>query len=319
MRILLSCIACLVLTGVCYAEKSDLPAKDEARLLRFPTIHGNRLVFTYAGDLYTVAADGGVARRLTGPRRLRDVSALLAGWQVARLHRPVRRQHRGLRHAGRRRRAETTHLDCHPRPRRRLRSHGTEQHRHGLEARQQNHRLSQPHAVVQRFPRPALHRHDRQRLAGAVAVAARRFLLFLARRQQARLQPRLPRVPHLEALSRRHGRQRLAARLQNETDRQPDRGRFAEHLPDVARRQDLLPLRPRRRQADEPLRRSTCATGRRAGSPTSASSTSSSRRSATRPSSSSTAAGSIASTWRARRPSACRSRSWKIAPGRAPG
>jgi tricorn protease len=38
----------------------------EARLLRFPAIHGNQIVFTYAGDLYTVAATGGVARRLTG-------------------------------------------------------------------------------------------------------------------------------------------------------------------------------------------------------------------------------------------------------------
>src|SRR5437588_5407494 len=38
----------------------------EARLLRFPAIHDNRVVFTYAGDLYTVAATGGVARRLTG-------------------------------------------------------------------------------------------------------------------------------------------------------------------------------------------------------------------------------------------------------------
>jgi tricorn protease len=37
----------------------------EARLLRFPTIHGSQIVFTYAGDLYTVAAAGGVARRLT--------------------------------------------------------------------------------------------------------------------------------------------------------------------------------------------------------------------------------------------------------------
>ena len=37
----------------------------EARLLRFPAIHGNQIVFTYAGDLYTVAATGGLARRLT--------------------------------------------------------------------------------------------------------------------------------------------------------------------------------------------------------------------------------------------------------------
>lgn len=40
-------------------------APPEARLLRFPAIHGDRIVFTYAGDLYTVSAKGGVARRLT--------------------------------------------------------------------------------------------------------------------------------------------------------------------------------------------------------------------------------------------------------------
>src|SRR3954469_15077686 len=38
---------------------------DEARLLRFPAIHGDTVVFTYAGNLYTVPAKGGIARRLT--------------------------------------------------------------------------------------------------------------------------------------------------------------------------------------------------------------------------------------------------------------
>jgi tricorn protease len=40
-------------------------AQQEARLLRFPAIHGNQVVFSYAGDLYTVTSSGGVARRLT--------------------------------------------------------------------------------------------------------------------------------------------------------------------------------------------------------------------------------------------------------------
>ncbi len=40
-------------------------SQEEARLLRFPTIHGEQLVFSYAGDLYTVNSTGGVARRLT--------------------------------------------------------------------------------------------------------------------------------------------------------------------------------------------------------------------------------------------------------------
>lgn len=37
----------------------------EARLLRFPAIHGDRVAFGYAGDLYLVPAEGGVARRIT--------------------------------------------------------------------------------------------------------------------------------------------------------------------------------------------------------------------------------------------------------------
>jgi tricorn protease len=38
---------------------------EEARLLRFPTTNGTEIVFTYAGDLYRVSANGGEAERLT--------------------------------------------------------------------------------------------------------------------------------------------------------------------------------------------------------------------------------------------------------------
>ena len=43
----------------------SLLAQDEARLMRFPTVHGEQLVFAYAGDLYTVPTQGGMARKLT--------------------------------------------------------------------------------------------------------------------------------------------------------------------------------------------------------------------------------------------------------------
>lgn len=44
---------------------SSAVAQEETRLLRFPTVYNNQVVFTYAGDLYTVSGEGGVARRLT--------------------------------------------------------------------------------------------------------------------------------------------------------------------------------------------------------------------------------------------------------------
>ncbi len=41
---------------------------NTTRLLRFPTTNDKDIVFCYAGELYTVGKDGGVARRLTsGP------------------------------------------------------------------------------------------------------------------------------------------------------------------------------------------------------------------------------------------------------------
>ncbi len=43
-------------------------AGKEARLLRFPAIYENQLVFTYAGDLYTVPSTGGIARKLTNSK-----------------------------------------------------------------------------------------------------------------------------------------------------------------------------------------------------------------------------------------------------------
>lgn len=44
---------------------ATLTQTSEMRLMRFPTIHGESVVFTYAGDLWSVNRDGGLARRLT--------------------------------------------------------------------------------------------------------------------------------------------------------------------------------------------------------------------------------------------------------------
>src|SRR3972149_5497228 len=41
------------------------PASAQTKLLRFPDVAGDRITFCYAGDLWTVAASGGTATRLT--------------------------------------------------------------------------------------------------------------------------------------------------------------------------------------------------------------------------------------------------------------
>ena len=44
---------------------TSLASAQEARLMRYPDIHKDKIVFTYAGDLWLVSSEGGVARRLT--------------------------------------------------------------------------------------------------------------------------------------------------------------------------------------------------------------------------------------------------------------
>ena len=43
----------------------SLIAQEEAKMLRFPTIHGNNVVFSYGGDLYSVDIKGGIAHKIT--------------------------------------------------------------------------------------------------------------------------------------------------------------------------------------------------------------------------------------------------------------
>ncbi len=62
----LPCFLAFILLSGSPAFAQRLP--DTTRLLRFPTTNGQAIVFSYAGELYTVALEGGVARRLTsGP------------------------------------------------------------------------------------------------------------------------------------------------------------------------------------------------------------------------------------------------------------
>ena len=64
-RIVISLFRLSLLLPILCAHFAIAAPAGEARLLRFPAIHGDKLVFGYAGDLYTVSAKGGIARRLT--------------------------------------------------------------------------------------------------------------------------------------------------------------------------------------------------------------------------------------------------------------
>jgi tricorn protease len=57
MKKILLCFALIIGAILSHAQ--------ETRLLRFPSIYDNQIVFSYAGDLYSVDADGGIARKLT--------------------------------------------------------------------------------------------------------------------------------------------------------------------------------------------------------------------------------------------------------------
>jgi len=55
----------LALVGVVQALPAPGGAQEPTKLLRFPDIHGDKVAFTYGGDLWTAPANGGAATRLT--------------------------------------------------------------------------------------------------------------------------------------------------------------------------------------------------------------------------------------------------------------
>ena len=64
-RALAAGVALLLLPLLAPAALRAQPPAGEARLLRYPDVHGDKIAFVYAGDIWVVEAAGGVARRLT--------------------------------------------------------------------------------------------------------------------------------------------------------------------------------------------------------------------------------------------------------------
>lgn len=65
MRILPALLLAVSASATLLHAQSAAPTESQTKLLRFPATNGRQIVFTYAGQMYTVGTEGGIARRLT--------------------------------------------------------------------------------------------------------------------------------------------------------------------------------------------------------------------------------------------------------------
>ena len=202
---LLGCLLAFAVVPLVPAQ--NLP--NTTRLLRFPTTNDRQIVFCYAGELYTVAKDGGMARRLTsGPGYSSFPRFSADGTQLA-----FTSQYDGN--------TEVYVMPAEGGVPKRLTTTATlgrddVSDRMGPNNIVMTWENTKPLVVFRSrmnsfnsFHRLALHGRPGRRAAAAIAGAARRVRFVFAGRFEDGVQPRLPRVPHLEALSRRHGGRRL--------------------------------------------------------------------------------------------------------------
>ena len=65
---LLRRILCVAIAALAIAVVAQAQDMQEGRLLRFPDVYKDKIVFSYAGDLWLVPTSGGIARRITTNR-----------------------------------------------------------------------------------------------------------------------------------------------------------------------------------------------------------------------------------------------------------
>ena len=193
----------IVVCSLTTASAQNLP--NTTRLLRFPTTNDRDIVFCYAGQLYTVGKDGGTARRLTsGPGYTSFSRFSPDGTQIA-----FTSEYDGNR--------EVYVMPADGGVPKRLTTSAT------LGRDDVSDRMG-PNNIVMAWEntKPLVVFRSRMRsfddfvgplfavgldcgIAATIAGAARRIRFVFAGRFEDGVQPHLPRIPHLETLSRRHG------------------------------------------------------------------------------------------------------------------
>ena len=234
-----------------FAAGQQLP--NTTRLLRFPTTNGDQIVFCYSGQLYTVPKTGGVARRLTsGPGYTSFSHFSPDGKELA-----FTSQYDG-------------NTEVYVMPGGRWRTEAPDHNRDAWRAttfpiewgrttsswagRTPNRWSSFAPGCTSfnSFIGDTLHRGHWTRNCRNNCRSRAAALLLLAGRFEDGVQPRLPRIPHLETLPRRHGRRRLDLRLQDSTTENLTNDPAQDICPMWgADNRDLFPLRSRR--TDESL------------------------------------------------------------------
>jgi len=81
-----SILAILLLTIAAPVLAQSMP---EGRLLRFPDVSKDKIVFSYGGDLMVGLERGWDSATNHEPSRAGAVCEILAGWKVDRIHRAV--------------------------------------------------------------------------------------------------------------------------------------------------------------------------------------------------------------------------------------
>ena len=66
------------------------PALGQTKLLRFPDIYGDRVAFTYGGDIWTAPTNGGTAIRLTAHPGMEVFAKFSPDGNLDRVYRSVR-------------------------------------------------------------------------------------------------------------------------------------------------------------------------------------------------------------------------------------
>ena len=232
-----SCLGALV----AFASATPAAAQIDARMFRYPDVSASRITFVYGGDIWVVPKAGGVAIRLSSPpgeelfpRFSPDGSKIaysanydgnLDVYVVASLGgEPVRLTHHPM---------DDRVVGWHPDGKRVLFASSRAS---GRQRFNQFYLVSVTGGLPERLP-----------------VPYGEFGAFSPDGQRVRLHAAVAGLPHVEAVSRRLGAGHLDLRPRDAGGAERHEQRGERRAPDVARRDDVLHVRPRRGSAPEPV------------------------------------------------------------------